>query len=79
MYDLAFAARVKQLRWNRLRLSRTEFQRRFGVPARTLQDVEQGRSGFTRSLAALILAIEAAPNVVARAVADNPQLFQAPG
>jgi len=74
--QLSFADWVRDLRWNRMRLSRTEFEARYGIPARTLQDIEQGRTRGTRSLAVLLATIEASPKTVEMVVAGLPQLLQ---
>ena len=64
--------RVKLLRI-RLRLTQEQFAKRYGIPATTLRDWEQGRSEPDRAVQSYIAAIEGDPEGVARALAKRRQ------
>lgn len=68
--DVMSAARVRELR-KRLAKSPKEFERRFGVPARTLEGWEQGRRVDSTSRILLTI-IDRAPEAVERALAQKP-------
>jgi putative transcriptional regulator len=54
----------------RLKLSQGEFAERFGLPAATVRDWEQGRRRPDAPARALLKVIDYAPETVARAVGD---------
>jgi putative transcriptional regulator len=66
--DVMSAARVKEIR-RRLTKSPKEFERRFGIPARTLEGWEQGRRVDSTSRV-LLTVIDRAPEAVERALAS---------
>ena len=66
--DVMSAARVKEIR-RRLTKSPKEFERRFGIPARTLEGWEQGRRVDSTSRVLLTI-IDRAPEAVERALAN---------
>jgi putative transcriptional regulator len=63
------AARVKAIRKSVAKSPR-EFERRFGVPARTLEGWEQGKK-VDVAARVLLTVIEKNPEAVAEALADN--------
>ena len=67
--DVMSAARVKEIR-RRLTKSPKEFERRFGIPARTLEGWEQGRKVDSTSRVLLTI-IDRAPEAVERALAND--------
>ena len=64
--------RVKLLRI-RLRLTQEQFAKRYGIPATTLRDWEQGRSEPDRAVQSYIAAIDGDPEGVARALGKRRQ------
>jgi len=62
--------RIRALR-ARLGLSQSQFARRFGFTVDTVQQYEQGHRQPTGSAAALLRVIEAAPDVVERALQER--------
>jgi len=60
---------VKRIR-RRLKLTQTEFSRRFGIPPGTLRDWEQGRRQPEGPARAFLLVIEREPKVVERALSQ---------
>jgi putative transcriptional regulator len=63
-------SRVKEIR-KKVAKSPREFERRFGVPARTLEGWEQGRK-LDVSASVLMRVIEQEPEAVERALASAP-------
>ncbi len=68
-YDLMPADRVKAIR-KRLAKSPQAFEKRFGVPARTLEGWEQGR-GIDATSRILLTVIDREPDAVERALAQT--------
>jgi putative transcriptional regulator len=64
--------RVKLLRI-RLRLTQEQFAKRYGIPATTLRDWEQGRSEPDQAVQSYIAAIDGDPEGVARALGKRRQ------
>jgi putative transcriptional regulator len=60
------AKRLYRLRC-RLRLTQRAFAERFALPYGVIKDVEQGRFQPVQSFVVLLAAIEAAPEIVAKA------------
>jgi DNA-binding transcriptional regulator YiaG len=72
------AHRLASIRWDNMRLSRREFERRFGIPVGVLQDCEQMRGTPTRATRVLIEAIALDPKLIERA-AENAKRWPAQG
>jgi putative transcriptional regulator len=64
--------RVKLLRI-RLRLTQEQFAKRYGIPATTLRDWEQGRSEPDQAVKSYIAAIDGDPEGVAKALGKRRQ------
>jgi putative transcriptional regulator len=64
-------AEVKAIRKRHARTTR-EFERRFGVPARTLEGWEQGHRKPDVTARILLRVIDREPEAVERALADRP-------
>jgi len=64
-----FGARIRAMRKAMGIKSRKAFEEAFGVPAKTLQNWEQGRSMPDQTARAFLRVIEADPDIVRRAVA----------
>jgi putative transcriptional regulator len=71
IFDSMPAARVRRIRKTHAR-SPKEFERRFGIPARTLEGWEQGRS-LDVAARILLTVIEQEPDAVERALAQSPR------
>ena len=68
LVDDPTAERIRSLR-KRLKLSRQQFAKRFGLDARALQEWEQGRRVPDRSARVLLTVIDRDPGAVERALA----------
>jgi hypothetical protein len=62
-----FALHLFRLRFRRLKLSQTQFSKRFGIGFSTIRDVEQGRTTPTKAFRVLVEAIARDPVGMAKA------------
>jgi len=61
-------AQIKAIR-SKVALSTKEFERLFGIPARTMESYEQGRRSLDGAMRALLRIIDREPNAARRALA----------
>jgi len=61
-------AQIKAIR-SKVALSTKEFERLFGIPARTMESYEQGRRSLDDAMRALLRIIDREPNAARRALA----------
>ena len=61
-------AQIKAIR-SKVASSTKEFERLFGIPARTMESYEQGRRGLDGAMRALLRIIDREPNAARRALA----------